>query len=171
MDEPREDFVIDPEAEARIAAMSLTARDARERARQKMGDLWRLSQELCAIMDEIPLPTPEEFEAMRRKDAPWTPEAYMAAVIRNAEFHIDEARVILNDYSSENEESLGLAWRESRIPAPHIERSLRYLVEERSGKPLPPSQHEELYFRPPGGSEVVRVFLEGLVDLKLTHPT
>jgi hypothetical protein len=151
--------------------MSLTASDAKEQALQKVDDLRRLSKELSAIMDELPLPTPEEFEAMRGKEAPWTAEAYMAAVIRNAEFHIDEARVILNDYSSENEESLKATWRDRRLPAPPIERSLRYLVEGRSGKTIPPSQHEELYFRPHKGTEALMSAVLGrLIRIWLTRP-
>jgi hypothetical protein len=92
-------------------------------------------------------------------------------VIRNAEFHIDEARVILNDYSSENAESLTATWRERRLPAPPIERSLRYLVEERSQKKIPPSEHEELYFRPQVGKEaLLSSFLGRLIDLWSARP-
>jgi len=138
-----------------MEAMSLTASEAKERALQKADDLRRLSKELCAIMDGLPLPSPEEFEAMRGKSTPWTADAYMAAVIRNAEFHIDEARVILNDYSPEDEESLAAIWKDGRMPAPHIERSLRYLVEGRSAKTIPPSQHEDLYFHPHKGTEAL----------------
>jgi hypothetical protein len=46
--------------------MSLTASEAKERALQKMDDLRRLSKELCAIMDELPLPSPEEFPGVAR---------------------------------------------------------------------------------------------------------
>ena len=151
--------------------MSLTASEAKERALQKIDDIRRLSNELCAIMDELPLPSLEEFEAMRGKSAPWTAEAYMAAVIRNAEFHIDEARVILNDYSPEDEESLAAAWRDGRMPAPHIERSLRYLMELRLGKTIPPSQHEDLYFHPHKGTEALMSAVLGrLVRLWVARP-
>jgi hypothetical protein len=151
--------------------MSLTASEARERALEKMGDLQRLSKELSAIMDELPLPSPEEFEAMRGKSAPWAPEAYMAAVIRNAEYHIDEARVILNDHSPEDEESLAAAWREGRPPAPYIERSLRYLVEARSGESIAPSQKEEIYFHPHKGTEALMSAVLGrLIRIWLTRP-
>ena len=147
--------------------MSITAREAKEQALQKIGEMRRLSRELCAIMDELPLPTPEEFEAMRGREAPWTAEAYIAAVIRNAEFHIDEARVILHDYSSsDDEESLAAAWSSGRLPAAPIERSLRYLVEARSGKPIAPSICEELYFQPHRGTEaLLSAFLGRLMDL------
>lgn len=52
-----------------------------------------------------------------------------------------------------------------------VERSLRYLVEARSGKPIPPSQHEELYFHPHQATEEQRSAVLGrLIRLWLAHP-
>ena len=69
-------------------------------------------------------------------------------MIRNADFHADEARVLLNDYGSETNESLEELWRKSEPFCPKLERSLRYLVEHRSGQKIPPSLYEESFFNP-----------------------
>jgi hypothetical protein len=135
--------------------MPLSGIEAQERALKMLEAMGRLSKELGELMHELPLPTLEEFEAMRSNEVPWPFEAYIAAVIRNAEFHIDEARVILNDYASESERRLCALWKKHLFPAPHLERSLRYLVEVRSGQKIAPSQRETLYYKPHAAIEAL----------------
>jgi hypothetical protein len=113
--------------------MTVSGEEARDRALQKVGELRQISNELCAILGEIPLPTPEEFEAMRSRRMPWTLEAYIAALIREADFNVDQARELLEDYGSEDAESLKQFWAECQPFGPNLERSLRYLVEGRFG--------------------------------------
>jgi hypothetical protein len=147
--------------------MTITAVEAQERALKKVAAMKRLSKELSAIMDELPVPTVEEFEAIREKQAPWTLEAYVAAVIRNVDFYVDEARAILEGYiSSETEESLAAAPKFGRNPEAHLERSLRYVVETRFQTQIPPSKEEELYFRPNAAKETLMgIFISKLMDL------
>jgi hypothetical protein len=141
--------------------MSISGEEARTRALEKIGELRKITDELSAIMEEIPLPTAEEFRAMRSREIPWTLEAYIAAVIRNADFYVDEARVILNDYGSETNESLAERWKEGYPFCPKIERSLRYLVEHRSGEQIPPSLFEKYSLNPHAAIEtLVRALFE-----------
>jgi hypothetical protein len=106
--------------------MTITAAEAQKRALKKVAAMKRLSRELSAIMDELPLPSVEEFEEIRAGKRPWSLEAYVAAVIRNVDFYIDEARVILeSDVSSETEESLATAREKFRSPGVPLEASLR----------------------------------------------
>lgn len=128
--------------------MPLSGEEARERALEKIGELRRASEELSILLKDIPIPTPAEFDAMRSGEAPWTLEAYIAAVIREADFHVDQGRVVLDDYGQASSESLAQLWRNGQRIYPSFERSLRYLVEERAGMPIPPSLHEELFFNP-----------------------
>src|SRR5437868_655502 len=114
----------------------MTGKEARKQAKAKLADLKRVSDDLSVILDELPIPTPEEFESMRRGESPWSEEAHIAAVIRNADFYVDEARVTIRDYA-------GNAFRKrSPMPPPALERSLRYLVQARSGTSIIPSEAE-----------------------------
>ncbi len=128
--------------------MPTTGDEARKRILGKMTELRRLGEEFSAILAEMPIPTPEEFEAMRTLRAPWTLEAYIAALIRNADFYLDEARVAIHDYAPKSGEYLKTFWEARRKPYAPLERSLRYLVEHRSGTKIPPSEEEELYYEP-----------------------
>jgi hypothetical protein len=138
----------------------ISGEEARRRALEKVAELVKLSEDLCLILKDIPLPTPAEFEEIRSGRMPWTSEAYIAAVIRDADYHVDEARVILEDYGVEDAESLrDHPWRDGPPIWPGFERSLRYLVEERSGQRVAPSQRETLYYKPHATVEaLVRVF-------------
>ncbi len=129
--------------------MPMTGKEARKQAVRKIADLTRLSDELAAILDELPIPAPDAFDAMRHGTLPWSEEAYIAAVIRNADYHLDEAGTTIRDYSSESTtSSLKGLWKRGMVPAPPLERSLRYLVEARSGQAIPPSEAEEVYYDP-----------------------
>lgn len=132
----------------------MTGKEARKQARAKLVNLKRMSDELSVILEELPIPTPEEFGSMRRGESPWSEEAYIAAVIRNADFYIDEARVVIHDYA-------GIAFRKrSATPNPALERSLRYLVQARSGTSILPSEAEMFYYDPSSrGLAVLRIFL------------
>jgi hypothetical protein len=140
----------------------MTGQEAKRRLKEKVAELERLSLELYAILDELPIPTPEEFEAIREQREPWTLEAYMAALIRNVDFLVDQARVTIDDYGRESKKSLELLWkRKSALPVP-IERSLRYLIAERSGESIPASVTERLYYNP---SEAESLMARLVVDL------
>jgi hypothetical protein len=97
-----------------------------------------LSAEISAIVDELVIPSPEDFEAMRSRKIPWTPEAYYAALLREADFYVDQARALINDHSSHTAKSLKSLFEQKRAPSPPFERSLRYLVELRSDMRIPP---------------------------------
>jgi hypothetical protein len=136
--------------------MPISGVEAQKRALQKVSELRKLSRELCAMIAELPIPSPEEFEAMRRLKIPWTPEAYYAALIRNVDFHVDQARVLLTDYGNKTEESIAASFKQGSLPhSPDIERSLRYVVEERSGQDIPPSDREVYYHDPLARMRVV----------------
>ena len=126
----------------------MTGKEARKQAKRKIAELRHLSKELSEILEELPIPTPEEFEAMRRGEMPWTEEAHVAAVIRNADFFVDEAVTTIADYAGRNTEWLNLIWRKGERPALSFERSLRYLVIARSGQVIPPSEAEVCYYDP-----------------------
>jgi hypothetical protein len=141
--------------------MPITGEEARDRALHKIGELRTITEELSALLAEIPLPTPEELEAMRRREVPWTLEAYVAAIIRDADYHVDEARVLLDDYGAESRESLTEHWRQGQLFPAHFERSLRYLVEGSSGRKISPSLYEESAFDPLNAFEtLVRTLVE-----------
>jgi hypothetical protein len=140
--------------------MPISGEEARERALQKTEELRKLSRELCAIIDELPVPSPEEFEAIRDLRAPWTPEAYYAALIRNVDFHVDQARVLIDDYADKTEESLNAFFRGGFPPhSPDIERSLRYVVEERFEIEIPPSARESDFHDPLAWTKIMMVTL------------
>jgi hypothetical protein len=124
----------------------MTGKEARKQAIRKIADLTRLSDELDAILEELPIPAPDTFDAMRRGTIPWSEEAYIAAVIRNADYHVDEAGATIHDYSECTPASLKRLWKRGAVPAAPLERSLRYLVEARSGQAIPPSETEEVYY-------------------------
>jgi len=128
--------------------MPMTGKEARKQAARKVADLTSLSNELAAILDELPIPAPDAFDAMRCGTIPWSEEAYIAAVIRNADYHVDEAGATLHDYSDCTTSSLKSLWKRGMVPAAPLERSLRYLVEARSGEKIPPSEAEEIYYDP-----------------------
>jgi SpoVK/Ycf46/Vps4 family AAA+-type ATPase len=145
--------------------MSMTGKEARKLARNKIAELKRLSDELSEIMKELPIPTPEEFEAMRQGKKPWTEEAHVAAVIRNADFYIEEAATTITDYVGRNAQWLNLIWKKAERPAPPFERSLRYLVAARSGQTIPPSEAEVYFYDPSArGRAVLRMFLDLLME-------
>jgi hypothetical protein len=128
--------------------MPITGAEARQRILGKTAGLQRLREEISALLEELPLPTPEEFEAMRTLRAPWTLEAHAAALIRNADFYVDEALVVIRDNAAETGETLQALWKKKHKPQAPLERSLRYLVERSSRTKIPPSVEEELYFDP-----------------------
>jgi hypothetical protein len=135
--------------------MPISGEEAQRRTLQKVSELRKMSRELCAIVAELPVPSPEEFEAIRSLRAPWTPEAYYAALIRNVDFHVDQARVLIDDYADKTEESLNAFFEQGSSPhSPDIERSLRYVVEERSGQDIPPSGREKFYHAPNEQQEI-----------------
>ena len=146
--------------------MPVTGKEARKQARAKMADLKRLSDELTAILHELPIPTPEEFEVMRRGEKPWTEEAHIAAVIRNADFYVDEARKIINDNAGRNMRWLKTAWKGGGVLTPSLERSLRYLVQGRSGQQIPPSNAEAYHYYDLSsrGRAVLVMFLDVLIN-------
>jgi hypothetical protein len=144
-------------------SMPISGKEARERALAKVADLERLSEELSTILKELPIPTPEEFEAMRNHSVPWTLEAYIAAVINRADFFVDEARVIITDYGSETSRGIQARWKNWNHPSASLERSLRYLVEERTGQKIEPSVDEELFHKPERGMEALLFGILGRV--------
>jgi hypothetical protein len=97
---------------------------------------------------------------------PEAEEAHVAALIRNADFFVDEAVTTIEDYSPETAESLkSLFERKGRPPVP-LERSLRYLVEERSGTKISPSKEEELYHDPfKEGRAVARRIIDMVIGM------
>jgi GNAT superfamily N-acetyltransferase len=146
--------------------MPITGKEARKEAGKKVAELRRLSDELTAIMDELPLPTPEEFESIRRGETAWTEEAHIAAVIRNADFYTEEAATVLTDYGGTSAASLLRLWKKGERPGFPLERSLRYLVQARAGVKIEPSETETYYFDPSArGRGVARMFLELLLKM------
>ncbi|HEX3531834.1 MAG TPA: hypothetical protein VH988_32650 [Thermoanaerobaculia bacterium] len=141
----------------------MTGKEARKQATRKIADLTRLSDELSAILDELPIPAPDAFDAMRRGTIPWSEEAYIAAVIRNADYYVDEASATIHDYSESTTSSLKGLWKWGAVPAPPLERSLRYLVEARSGQAIPPSEAEEVYYDPASRAQAVLKMLLGIL--------
>lgn len=142
--------------------MPITGKEARKRAGRHLGDLDRVSDELTAILEELPIPTPEEFEGMRRGTRGWSDEAYIAAVLRNADFYVGEARVMIQDHSGRNPQRLKPPGKKGgAVLTPALERSLRYLVQTRSGKEIPPSEAEVCFYDPSArGRAVLRLFLD-----------
>jgi len=139
----------------------MTGKEARRQAGKKIAELKRLSDELSGIIKELPIPTPEEFEAMRRGEKPWTEEAHVAAVIRQAHFFLEEARTTIIDHSGRTFQWLVLLRKRGQRPAPPLERSLRYLVAAKADQPIAPSR-AEVYFYEPSARwwAVFRMFLE-----------
>jgi len=142
--------------------MTISGKEARKRAGRHLADLERVSDELTAILEELPIPTPEEFEGMRQGTRVWSDEAYLAAVLRNADFHVDEARVLIQDHTGKAPLRLKpLGQKGGAVLTPALERSLRYLVQARSGKQIPPSEAEVCYYDPSArGREALRLFLD-----------
>jgi len=142
--------------------MPITGKEARKRAGRHLADLERVSDELTAILEELPIPTPEEFEGMRQGTRPWSDEAYIAAVLRNADFYVDEAAVTIHDHTGKSPLRLKpLGQKGGAVLTPALERSLRYLVQARSGKQIPPSEAEVCFYDPSArGRAVLRLFLD-----------
>jgi hypothetical protein len=123
--------------------------------------LAQVSDELTGILDQLPIPTPEEFEEMRRGTRAWSDEAYVAAIIRNADFYVDEARVMIEAHAGKNPQRLKPLGKGGAVLTPAVERSLRYLVQARSGKEIPPSEAEVCFYDPSArGRAVLRLFLD-----------
>lgn len=142
--------------------MPITGKEARRRAGRHLADLERVSDELTAILEELPIPTPEEFEGMRRGTRAWSDEAYIAAVLRNADFYISEAGVMIHDHTGKNPLRLKpLGKQGGAVLTPALERSLRYLVQTQSGTEILPSEAEVCYYDPSArGRAVLRMFLD-----------
>jgi len=141
--------------------MTITGKEARKRAGRHLSDLEQVSDELTGILDQLPIPTPEEFEEMRRGTRAWSDEAYVAAIIRNADFYVDEARVMIEAHAGKNPQRLKPLGEEGAVLTPAVERSLRYLVQARSGKEIPPSEAEVCFYDPSArGRAVLRLFLD-----------
>jgi hypothetical protein len=141
----------------------MTGKEARRQAGKKIAELRRLSDELTALMDEVPLPTPEEFELMRRGEIAWSEEAHIAAVIRNADFYVEEAATVLTNYGGTNVAALLRLWKKGKRPGFPLERSLRYLVQARADVKIEPSEPETYYFDPSARERVVVQMLFALV--------
>jgi len=142
--------------------MAISGKEARRRAGRYLGDLERVSDDLTAILEELPIPTPEEFEGMRRGTRAWSDEAYIAAVLRNADFYISEAGVMIQEHTGKNPLRLKpFGKKGGAVLTPALERSLRYLVQARSGKQIPPSEEEVCFYDPSArGRAALRAFLD-----------
>jgi len=145
--------------------MPITGKEARRRAGNHLADLERVSDELTAILEELPIPTPEEFEGMRQGTRAWSDEAYLAAVLRNADFYVGEAGVMIQEHTGKNPLRLKpLGKKGGAVLTPALERSLRYLVQARSGKEIPPSEAEVCFYDPfARGRAAPRLFLDVVV--------
>jgi|GEM_PF-2823023 len=145
--------------------MPITGKEARKRAGRHLDDLERVSDELTAILDQLPIPTPTEFEGMRRGTKACGDEAYLAAVLRNADFYVDEARVMIQDHTGKNPQRLKPPGKKGgAVLTPALERSLRYLVQARSGKQIPPSEAEVCFYEPAArGRAALRLSLDVLM--------
>jgi len=142
--------------------MHITGKEARKRAGRHLGDLDLVSDELTAILEELPIPTPEEFEGMRRGTRGWSDESYIAAVLRNADFYVGEARVMIQDHTGKNPQRLKpFGKKGGAVLTPALERSLRYLVQARSGTEISPSEAEVCFYDPSArGRAALRLFLD-----------
>jgi len=142
--------------------MAISGKEARRRAGNHLADLERVSDELTAILEELPIPTPEEFEGMRRGTRAWSDEAYLAAVLRNADFYVGEAGVMIQEHTGKNPLRLKpLGQKGGAVLTPALERSLRYLVQARSGREIPPSETEVCFYDPSArGRAALRAFLD-----------
>jgi hypothetical protein len=142
--------------------MAISGKEARKRAGRHLADLEQVSDELTAILEALPIPTPEEFEGMRKGARAWSDEAYLAAVLRNADLYVDKARVLIQDHTGKAPLRLKpLGQKGGAFLTPALERSLRYLVQARSGKQIPPSEAEVYFYDPSArGREVLRLFLD-----------
>jgi hypothetical protein len=143
--------------------MAISGKEARRRAGNYLADLERVSDELTAILEELPIPTPEEFEGMRQGTRAWSDEAYIAAVLRNADFYVGEAGVMIHDHTGKNPLRLKpLGKKGGAVLTPALERSLRYLVQARSGTEITPAEEEEVCFYDPSarGRDALRAFLD-----------
>jgi hypothetical protein len=145
--------------------MPITGKEARRRAGNHLADLERVSDELTAILEELPIPTPEEFEGMRRGTRAWSDESYIAAVLRNADYYVGEAGVMIQENTGKNPQRLKpLGKKGGAVLTPALERSLRYLVQTRSGKEISPSEAEVCFYDPSArGRAVLRLFLDVLM--------
>jgi hypothetical protein len=123
--------------------------------------LEQVSNDLTGILDQLPIPKPEEFEEMRQGTRAWSDEAYVAAVIRNADFYVDEARVMIEAHTGKNPLRLKPLGKGGTVLTPAVERSLRYLVQARSGQEIPPSEAEVCFYDPSArGRTALRLFLD-----------
>ncbi len=99
---------------------------------------------------------------MRRGTRAWSDEAYIAAVLRNADFYVGEAGVMIHDHAGKNPQRLKPPGKkDGAVLTPALERSLRYLVQTRSGTEIPPSEAEVCFYDPSArGRAALRLFLD-----------
>lgn len=122
---------------------SRASRRLRKQVREFVGEVETWAERLQGLIDALPLPTPPEFEAMRDGRAPWTAEAYVAALAGNVHFVLDEGCLLAKSDFPDPGAALETLWARGWRPKAPLERSLRYLVQERWGEAIRPSEAEE----------------------------
>jgi hypothetical protein len=95
-------------------------------------------------------------------------DAYVGALARTLEFVLDELLLMALNHSPEVTHLLEDLWQRGWKANPHLERSLRYLVQERSGKEIDPSEQESQY-APRPSPEPLRLLEKGLHPAEHFH--
>jgi len=74
---------------------SISATAAKRRLRGYLWKLERLNRDLNDLLQAIPAPTKEEIDAMLRRQAPMTLEAWLVGALRQSLFYLAEVEEIL----------------------------------------------------------------------------